>query len=137
MRKLVALMEKSQQVTADPQDVLDNIYDQFGDKVHIGAQKDLTEFYMIIVDLLDRGFKAILKIPDSRLRIANTELFKGGNQFKGKIVSEMFNNAMESTGKPQEEDLVALFVQPSSVNIKKALDEKFRYTIETEDSFVG
>lgn len=137
MRKLMALMEGSKQATADPQEVLDNIYNQFGDKVNIGAQKDLIEVFIIIVDLLDLAFKTVIKISRGKNKMHNKNLIKENNLLKGKLVGEMFDQEMNRTSNPQEEDLVSLTIQPSSLDIRKALDERFRYTIEMEDSNVG
>ena len=137
----------------NPSEVLDNVYNEFNEKVLIGKQQDMVEYLMVFIEQTSVGVQHLLEPsnePPSKtqntnnkesldnlgnLTLANTEI--SGLPKKSNFVHELFKGkliwALETkVGEKQKdsfEDFGPLIVDIDEKNLQEALASKLRYEL--------
>ena len=128
LQECFAFLWKSKQTVFDPAGILENVFDQFGDKVVIGGQRDLLEYYLIVSALIVLGFKTVYNIHGTPDKLKLIE-----NLFTGYVKSSMYDEEMNMTSTSHPEELGIIVVQPDTEHLFEAIKKKFWYTINIED----
>ena len=140
IQNLFSLMIKGSKNFVNPENILNNIFDQDNKKVDIGDQKDIVEFFgyfheqLELADKYDLNFVSDENKKNQSLYVKEKNKDGKINLFKGKLISSTFienkNDKKFSCVGTNTEEFNPIFVNVDEKNLNKALKNTFDYKIE-------
>ena len=128
LQECFLFLDFSPQPVFDPSELLNCVYDQFGKKIVKGDQKDIPEYYLIVISLIMLGFETMYKISGTSEKLKFIK-----ELFNGRIMPDSYDEDMKETHNHNSENLNVMTVQPDKESLIEAIQEKFWYSIDVED----